>query len=199
MADETTLARRYARALLDVATERKKVDEVERDLYALAELWHGSEEVRTLIAHPQWSRARKKEILAGLLSGKVDPLTIRFVELLVDNGRLGVIEQIAHEYDHISDEHQQIMKALVTSFMPLNDKQRKKLAEKLQGFTSRANIELEEKVDPSILGGVIVKLGSHVIDGSVAGRLRKMKERLVLPPDEMRREAMRNAAEAAAQ
>ena len=196
MADERTLARRYARALLDVATEKGKVDEVENDLHGLADLWNGSEEVRTLIAHPKWSRARKKEILAGLLAGKADPLTIRFVELLVDNGRLGVIEQIATEYDHISDEHQQIMKATVTSFMPLNDRQRKKLAERLQGFTSRANIELEEKVDASLLGGVIVRLGSHVIDGSVSGRLRKMKERLVLPPDEVRREAMRNAAEA---
>jgi F-type H+-transporting ATPase subunit delta len=198
MADERTLARRYARALLDVAIEAKKVDETERDLHELAELWHASEDVRTLIAHPRWSRERKKELLAGLLAGKVQPLTIRFLERLIENGRLSIIAEIADEYDHISDELQEITKARVTTFLPLNDKQRKRLEEKLHRYTRRPNIELEERVDPAILGGIVVQVGSFLLDGSVAGRLRKLRERLVLPPEEVRQRANVDAGEAAA-
>jgi len=198
VADERTLARRYARALLGVAREANKIDEVEKDLYALAELWSSTEGSHMLFAHPGISRERKKEILTELLKGKIDPITLRFVEVLVDNQRFRYIEQIAHEYDHISDELQEISKATVTSFMPLNDKQRKALHDKLSGLTRRRKVELDEKVDAALLGGIVIQVGSFVVDGSVAGRLRKLRERLVLPPDELRRQAAQNMAEARA-
>lgn len=196
MADERTLARRYARALLDVAIEKSLVDEVERDLYALAATWRTSRDLRTLVAHPSVHRERKKAAIGGVLGGKVSALTIRFVEVLLDKGRFDLIVPLAVEFDVLSDEAQGIAKLRVTVYMPLTDGQRERLVGMLLQHTGRKRAVIDEAVDPKILGGIVVRYGDQVLDGSLAGRLRKMREHLVLREDERAQQAAANAVEA---
>ena len=195
MAGERTLAKRYARALLDVAREASKIDEVERDLFGLAEAWDATRDLRTVIAHPSVPMDRKKRSVRAVFQGKVADLTLRFLDLLIDKKRMGLLPKIAEAYDEASDELQGIAKARVRAFMPLSDAQRAKLTERLRAFTRRPNIQLAETVDPSLLGGLVVKIGDQVLDGSVAGRLRKLRGRLVLREDERAQQAAAAAAE----
>ena len=197
MADERTLARRYARAFLDVAKaeEPKKIEALEQELQALAVLWRASPELRNVIAHPTVARAQKQSSVAAALAGKVSPLTLRFVRLLIDRKRLSLILDVAQEFADVADEAQGVVRAKVSSFMPLPAAQREKLLAKIRAFSARPNVRLEEKVDASLLGGILVRVGDQVLDGSVAGKLRKLREHLTLREDERSRQAAANAAD----
>jgi F-type H+-transporting ATPase subunit delta len=196
MADERTLARRYARALLGVAEQRGEIDRVEADLQGLGEAWHASADLRTLMAHPSVPADRKRAALAAVLAGRVSDVTLRFFDLLLSKKRLGLVRDIAEEYGAAADEARGIAKAHVTTYMALGDRHREKLVERLQAFTSRAKIVLEEEVDPTILGGIIVRIGDQVLDGSVRGKLRGLRERLTLREGERAQQAAAAAAEA---
>ena len=198
MADERTLARRYARALLGTAEEQggDAIEKVEADVLGLAEMWVTSTDLRNLMQHPSVPREKKKETFAKLLAGRVSDVTIRFVGLLVEKKRLFLIEDIAQEFSKAADEARGIARARVRTFMPLGDAQREKLRARLARFTNRKTIELEESVDPALLGGIVVRIGDQVLDGSVEGQLRKLRERLFLREDERSQQAAANAVEA---
>ncbi len=196
MADVRTLARRYARALLDVARERNAVDQIEGDLQALVELRRRSPELRALFNHPSLGREQKQRVLREALSGKVHDATLGLLDVLVEKKRLFALEEIAHEFDRVSDKVQGIARVEARSFLPLTDAQKAKLTAKLQARRHKTRIVLDEKVDPSLLGGIVLRLDDLVIDGSVAGRLKRLKERLLLREEERAQQAARNAAEA---
>ncbi len=179
MAAERTLAKRYARALLEVAAAEGKIDAVEGDLYAIADLYEGERDFRTVVLHPAVPLARKLQVLTALLQGKVQDVVLRFLILLLEKDRLRYIREIAEMYDVLSDSVQGLLKAHVRTFLPLKPDQRKALEEKLMKFAGRRRIVLKEEVDRSLLGGIVVRVGDDVLDGSVAGRLRALKERLL--------------------
>ncbi len=183
-----TLAKRYARALLDVAKERGIVDRVEQELHAVAATWSAAPELRALVRHPGLDRARKRAAIENAFRGRVCDLLARFLDLLVEKDRFDAIEDIARLYDDLSDEWQGIARAHVTVYAELTDAQRRALIERLQKFTDRPKVMLRETVDPDILGGIVVRIGDEVIDGSVRGRLARLRERLIV------REAEREAA-----
>jgi F-type H+-transporting ATPase subunit delta len=174
---ERTLATRYARALLGLAAEQKKVDEVEAELRAVAELYRESAEFRAAMEHPSLSRSRRVELVKRLLAGRVSELVLGILGVIVERGRLPLIGEIATIFDLLSDELQGIVKVRVTSFRALKDEHRQKLLERLSAWMKRRPV-LREEVDPSILGGIIVRIGDDVLDGSVRGRMRALKEKL---------------------
>jgi len=182
---ERTVAKRYARALLGVAAERKVVDDVERDLYAVAEVYRAAPEVAAALADPSLTRARKVALIRRAFEGRVVPLVLEFLALLVEKRRFALVAEIAELFDDLSDELQGVIKVRVKTYLPLKPPQRERLLERLKGFTSREPI-LHEEVDSEILGGIVVRIGDDLIDGSVRGRMRMLKERLVLLSDEKR-------------
>lgn len=198
MAGERTLARRYARALLawtegaDDATRRQD------ELYAVASLWSQSHELRTLIGSPRTTRAEKRALLDKLFAERLDPRTLHFLYLLVDKGRFALIGRIAESYDALNDELRGVCKARVRTFLPLTDAQREQLLERLRAFTSRPTIELQERVDPELLGGIVVEIGAYLLDGSIRGRLRKLRDRLLLGEQERAQQAAALGARAVA-
>jgi len=188
---QRTLAKRYARALLEVARERKEVKRVHEEIDAVAALWRAVPELRTLVHDPARPRARKQEMLERALAGKVSALVQRFLAVLLDHGRFAAIEEVAHALRELSDEAQGIARARVTTFKPLAKAQKEALVARLVRLTDRPTVELEETVDPSVLGGLLVRIGDQVLDGSIRGRLRRLYDQLIM------REAERAAAAAA--
>lgn len=193
---ERTLAKRYARALLEVAKERNEIDRVENELHAVARLWATVPELRLVLGDPARSRAEKQSILEKLFAARVSHVVLRFLAIVLEKGRFARIEEIAAIYDELSDELQGIARARVTSAMPLEPGERDALVARLRKFTERPNVILDEKVDPDLLGGVIVRIGDQVIDGSVRGRLRALRERLIVREEERATAAMAMALEA---
>lgn len=189
MTGDMTLAKRYARALLEVALERGEVEEVRSDLFNVAELYETSEALRTYLASPSFRRVDKRRALDAVLADKVAETTLRFLHVVIDKGRMAAIRAMADAFDEASDAARDVAKAHVTTYMPLEDAQRQALLGKLQDFTQRSSVRLEEEVDPSILGGVIVQLGDTLIDGSVRTRLARMREHLWISEKERKRRA----------
>ena len=168
---------RYAIALYDLASQAGASDDVARDLNALADMVAGNDELRIHLTSPQFTIGTKKRVLAGVLGDDAHDLVRRTVMLLADRGRAGVVGGLAAAYAGVAGSREGREVAKVTSAVPLTDEVREKLVQQLQTITGNT-VTLEESVDPSLLGGVRVVMGSRMIDGSLRRRLETIGERM---------------------
>ncbi len=172
---------RYARALHELAVAAGDVAAVGRSLSALAETIEENPELAGHLHSPQLTRDSKKRMLLGVLGDDVDDLARRTVLLLADRGRAGAVGELAHAWNHIVMETEGRQVAQVTSAVPLDDETRARLLRQLGTITGKT-ISLTEAVDPDLLGGVRILLGSKMIDGSLRRRLESLGESLIRAP-----------------
>lgn len=175
-ANNSLVARRYAQAVLELALEGNNLAEWQRDLEALAQVW-GETRISARLDDPKLGRTRRMEEARAALQGRINPLALNLVLLLVDRGRAGLIPQIAAAFDRLERERERRVTAHVISAIPLTDVQQQRLIQQLSRRTDRT-VDLEMRVDPSIIGGLIVRVGDQLIDASVAGRLRRIEAQL---------------------
>ena len=173
-------ATRYARALFDVAlAERQDVAAIDRELSGVAALVAGNDGLQRALSHPAIPAARKRAVLEQLLSlSPVNPILSRVLLLLADRDRLALIPDLAEAYRSRLMDHQQIVRAQVTTAMALPDDRVAALRQGLATASGR-QVQLQMDVDPSILGGAVARIGSTVYDGSITTQLEKLKQRLV--------------------
>jgi F-type H+-transporting ATPase subunit delta len=173
------LARRYAKALADVAAERQVVEEVGRDLKSLAEIFRGNRGAVTFFANPAVPLVDKRGVLQSLAArAEVQPLSANFLGLILEKRRLVHLEEIALAYEELTDERLNRGKATVTSAAPLPEPMLEELKARLRRATGK-EVYLEARVDPAILGGLVAQVGSTVYDGSLRTQLRRMREQLL--------------------
>jgi F-type H+-transporting ATPase subunit delta len=168
-------ARRYARAVFEIALERKELDRWRDDLKKLASLGADAE-FMALIENPKVGFDKKEKLLAKALGG-LNPLARNLVYLLVSRGRFGMVGDIADEYHRLLDGYRGIEHAEVITAVPLGDKEKKKLEEHLGKVVGRKVI-LESSVDPSLVGGLIARVGGKLLDGSTHSQLLALKKEL---------------------
>ncbi len=168
-------ARRYARAVFEIALERKELDKWRDDLEKIAALG-GAAEFMELIENPKVGFDKKEKILAKLL-GDINPLARNLVYLLVSRGRFGMIDDIAEEYHRLLDGYRGIEHAEVVTAVPLDDREKKKLEEHL-GAVMGKKIVLESSVDPNLVGGMIARVGGKLLDASTHSQLLALKKEL---------------------
>ena len=172
------VARRYAQALYDIAMEANLLDQFESELKALADAISGSPDIQKVLYHPQIGIADKKELLHKVFEGRFSAHIQSFVDMVIDRRRQNLIIDIYQEFKRMADAARNIVEAQVKSAVALDEAQKGKLQINLSRLTGKS-IRLVAQVDPSLIGGVVVKIGDRVIDGSVAGRLAKLRETLV--------------------
>ena len=168
-------ARRYARAVFEIALERKELDRWQADLEKIAVLGEDAA-FMGFIENPKVSFEKKVEILAKLL-GDVNPLALNLVYLLVSRGRLSAVGDIAEEYHRLLDGYRGIEHAEVVTAVPLDAEEKKRLEEHL-GKVVGKKIVLESSVDPSLVGGMIARVGGKLLDGSTHSQLLALKKEL---------------------
>ena len=176
-----TAAKRYARALFDVALQQKgDLDRVGQELDAFAALVSGNPGLTAVITNPAIPASKKRAMVDALLAqaGQVSDQVSRTLQLLADRDRLPLVPQLARAYGERLMDHRQIVRAEVTTAVPLEADRAKAMAEALGAATGR-QVVMNQKVDSSILGGVVARVGSVIYDGSVARQLEKMKESLI--------------------
>lgn len=166
---------RYANALLDLAADNKAIDQIEADMKDLGAMLEDSSELRDMVRDPRISKSVQKDTVASLVkNAKFHKLTGNFLNVLIENGRLNVVDSIIKTF------HKQLAKmrgqsvAHVKVAQDLNDKHRKELEAALSKASGNT-VTLEVKVDPSLLGGMVVTLDSRMIDDSVAGKLERLR------------------------
>jgi F-type H+-transporting ATPase subunit delta len=169
-----SLQGRYAAALFDLASEQGFVTAVEGDLDKLGEAIKASPELGALIRNPKVSRedtAKAMDAVAGVLG--LSPLTKNFVGVLAANRRLSALPQIVRAFASIAAAQRGEVTAEVTSAHPLSDDQVAQLAQKLKVREGK-EVKIKASVDPEILGGLVVRIGSRQIDSSIRTRLNTL-------------------------
>jgi F-type H+-transporting ATPase subunit delta len=170
---------RYARALFDVARKEGNVDQAGRDLAAFAQLVAGHDLLARVLSNPAIPAARKRAVIEQLLAraASLAPAVGRLLTLLADRDRLVLLPDIAAAYQDRLMEHAKVVRAEVVTAVGLPGDRVAALQQGLAQATGR-QVQLETRVDPSIIGGAITRIGSTVYDGSVTRQLERMKEAL---------------------
>ncbi len=174
----STVVKRYARALLLLGLEDGRMADYGRDLTEFSQALAGAgEEARALIS-PFFPKATRQAMLTRLLDkASLSPLASNFVKLLMDNDRLGDLSDIASAYKKMADEHNGVIEATLTSASDMDGGQVEAIREALSKFAGK-KVELKLARDPSIIGGLIARVGDLVIDGSVRTQIHKLAQTL---------------------
>lgn len=173
-----TLARRYARALLELATEQRQVDRVKKDIEELAAMWAGSTELRELFANPQFTAQVRKTALTEVVTrAGVAPVVRNTLLYLADRNRIQALPEIASAFAELAEAAAGTVRAEVTSAAPLAESYYLQLQKALETATGK-RVAIEKKTDPSLIAGVVTRVGDKVYDGSVRTRLADLKESL---------------------
>ncbi|SFC31790.1 F-type H+-transporting ATPase subunit delta [Marinospirillum celere] len=176
MADKNTLARPYAKAAFEYALSEGKLADWSAMLGLVAEA-AGNEEVAQLLSNPSLGSQDKAEILLEICKAKIDDKGRNFILLLSEKDRLPLIPVIAEIYEAFKAEEQKSIEAEVTSAFDLNAEQQKLLVDALRKRLNR-EVTLKVVIDKRLIGGVIIRTGDLVIDGSIRGKLAKLAESL---------------------
>lgn len=170
---------RYARALFDVALkERADLDQIERELADLVALFGSHETLHQVMLHPAVPAPRKRTVMEAIVDrGAVSSMLGKLVVMLAERDRLILLPELLDAYRDRLMEHQQVVRAEVTTAAALPADRAAGVERRLAALTGR-RVTMTTRVDPQIIGGVVARLGSLVYDGSIAMQLQKMKDKL---------------------
>lgn len=174
----STLADHYADALADVAIQQKSVAQIRQELADFLGLVRESPDLALILDSPAVQRANKRAVVEALVAQMGASRTLRnFLCVVVDRGRTRLLLEIQASFDKRLDERQGIVRAEVSSAHELADVEKAELRGALERLTGR-RVEAAYRLDPALLAGTVVRVGSTIYDGSVRTRLEKMRERM---------------------
>jgi len=165
----------YAEAFLAVLGAEGHINECQDELFRLARIIEGNDELRQSLSDPHLPVARRQQIIEDLLDGKAGKTTIGLVSMLVATGRIRELTQIVDDLLSLTAASGNRVVAEVRSAVELDNDQKQRLAASLKAATGK-DIDVVVVVDPSVMGGVVTQIGDTVIDGSVRARLSKLRE-----------------------
>jgi F-type H+-transporting ATPase subunit delta len=168
--------RMYARALFEAAVGAGRVDAVHGELDLIAQALVETPELEAFLSNPQIEPSAKADLLAEVAEG-ADPLVRNFLRVIAEKGRAGELGQMAVEFDQLVDEAQGRVSVELTTAFELSDDEAAGIIERIQEASGRI-VEATRKVDPSLLGGMILQAGSLRVDASVRGRLQRLRYEL---------------------
>ncbi|MDF2503795.1 F0F1 ATP synthase subunit delta [Clostridium sp.] len=173
------LDRRYAAALYKIASAKNKTKEYIEDLKQINEFINKNKELNQVINNPKISTSKKKEVFINIFKGNIDAELLSFLLILIDKKRIDELTGIIVQMEKVDlENHNQII-AEVKTVIPLNDSERTSLVDKLKAKYNKSII-LKEIVDESIIGGVYVRIGDDVIDGTIKNKLEEMKKLMLI-------------------
>jgi F-type H+-transporting ATPase subunit delta len=164
----------YAEALLDLAQGQNQLEAIEQELVGLKQLLHTAPELAQVLGKPTVTPEAKKNVLRQVLTGQVQPLVLNFLLLLVDRGRIVLLERIISNFQDRARRLRGTQLARVRSAVPLTPEQVQRLTERLTQLSGARQVELETTVDASLLGGFTVQLGSLFLDTSLRSQLQRL-------------------------
>ena len=177
MARVDTALRRYAEAAFEVAIRDDTVEAWRAELDNAASIV-SDERVARILANPALALEQRTEMVGKIFGNVVSPPVLNLIKLMIRRGRIHGMPRLAAEFRRLDNARQGITLATATSAAPLTKDEVRALTRRMEQFTG-GRVELEVQVDPSLLGGVVVRLGDRLIDGSVRGRLERLRNQLV--------------------
>lgn len=171
-----SLAGRYASALFDLARDQRQIESVGKSLESLSQALVDSKDFNELVTSPLVSREEAGKAFAALAPQlSLDPVTTNFLGVLARNGRKGQLRAVIRAFRRLAAEHRGEATAEVVTARALNDDQLAQLKQQLRARAGR-DVNIDATVDPSLLGGIVVKLGSQQIDASIRTKLNRLAQ-----------------------
>lgn len=175
----TGMAGRYALALFDLAQEQKATDSVAADLKAFGALVDSSADLQRLVRSPAFTAEEQTRALGAVLDkAGITGLSANFLKLVATKRRLFAVRDMISDYGKLVDAAKGVKRAEVTVAEPLGDTHLAALKDALRQVSGGQSVELTVKVDPSIIGGLVVRLGSRMVDGSLRTKLNSIRNRM---------------------
>jgi F-type H+-transporting ATPase subunit delta len=170
------VARTYARALFGAAKEQGKLDEIREELDSFVATIREVPELQAMIRNPELDPPAKAEALVAVLQG-TDEILRNFARLVAEKGRATMLEEIAREYDALVAAEERILNVELTTAYELSDNEADSIVKQIEQASGR-RVEAERSVDPQLIGGVVLKVGTLEVDSSVRGRLERLRREL---------------------
>jgi len=167
----------YAESLFRLASAEGVADRVEEELRELERLYQTNYELKEFINNPRIKAEGKKDALAELLGGKLSPVTLNHMYLIVDQDRGRMFPKMAEEYRRLASEARAKISAEVVTALPISDSVIAQIKDQLQKLTKK-DVHIRSRVDESIIGGVVIRVGDKVLDGSVRNKLSQLKRQM---------------------
>ena len=170
------IAQVYSRALFEAAEDQDKLDVVREQVGAFADALEENRDLAVFFFSPYFSTEEKKDGLGKVLDG-ADDIVRNFLELLVEKHRMPAVYRIRRAYDALWEEANKLLPVEVTSAIELDRETVQQIGDKIGERTGR-KVQLESKVDPDILGGIVVRVGDRILDASIANRLESLRKQV---------------------
>ncbi len=168
----------YAEALLDLAQSNDSLKETTNDMNFVSQILADSSDLKKFLGNPLITKDAKKNTVKDIFGEQIDASTLKFLWLLVERGRIEVLESIAQRFLELSFKQESIEIAKITSSIQLSAEQQKDISDKLKVLTGAKQIKLALKVDPSLIGGFTIEIGSKMIDTTIRGQLKQISSLL---------------------
>lgn len=172
------VAKRYAKALFEVAKERQQLETIEQELALLDQLFEEHPDFLKLLHHPLIEEETKKKQIQTIFADKLSQTMISFLNVLIDSDRENELHDIFDSYVRLANRERGLEDAYVRTVKPLTEEESQRLAEQFGQLTGKT-IRIHNRVDPSLIGGVLVRIGDRVYDGSIQGKMNRFKKRVV--------------------
>jgi F-type H+-transporting ATPase subunit delta len=171
---EQILARRYAKALFAMAQERNVLDKIRSELHSFVAAMEENAEFADFFRSPENSRAVKRVAVEKIFQDRFSGLFFNFLLLIIQKGRHNAIAEIVKAFDDLYDRFARRTRALAVTAVPMDTKLADDLRDKLSKSLNK-KVELENKVDPSILGGIVLNIDGQILDGSIKQQLERLR------------------------
>ncbi|MFL5771886.1 MAG: ATP synthase F1 subunit delta [Flavisolibacter sp.] len=168
------VASRYAKSILDLAIEKGQLEKVYKDMLFLQELIKGSREFNQLLKSPVVKADMKIKAINAVTKGKISDITISFTTLLMNKHREIVLPEVIHSFIEQYKKEKKIYSVKLTTAMAVSESVKKSIIAQVKKTSDMENIELEEIVDPSIIGGFVLQAGDKLIDASISYDLKNI-------------------------
>jgi F-type H+-transporting ATPase subunit delta len=174
MSTETIVAKRYAKALFELAKEKNEVAQAEADLQAVVSSIQDNADLQKFLSHPNIDSSKKTALLDTVFQGKVSDAVLNTVSLLVDRRRESILQEVLTDYVKIANEALGQAKAIVSTPIALTEVESQHIAASFSQLTGK-KIQVQQVIDPSLLGGIKVRIGDRLYDGSLSGKLQRLQ------------------------
>jgi len=175
---DTVLARRYAKALFELAVEKKILDTIQNEVRSFSQSLDDNLQFRLFLFAQDVSKKQKREKIERLIQNQVSNVFFNFVLVLLKKNREFIFPEIVKEFQSIVDKHHRKINALAITAQPLDEKSSSKL-KSLLDKTFDADVQIQNDIDSTILGGIVVNVEGRVFDGSLQNQLARLKDDLV--------------------
>ncbi|MDF2522491.1 MAG: synthase delta subunit [Clostridiales bacterium] len=170
--------KRYAEALVDISVHKNKVQTYQEELKSIVNIYNSQLDLKLLFLNPQVKVEVKKEIADKVFRNQIETDLLNFIKLLIDKGRIKFLPTIAEEFYKLADKNKNVLNMTIITTTPLGETQVNSLKEKYRILYNAMSVKVSMEIDNTLIGGVKVKIGDKVIDGTVKGRLDSLRQYL---------------------